>query len=213
MSYSPDEMVVRQYNELCRGVGHLFICFSRFEGALSSLLRLHLANHTKLDTYGSVALSSAIYGSMRYKTARDTIKRLMKLESTDADTVSFIGNVFAHVGHIEEFRNKIAHETVVPVHPDHLAGNDVWQVSDQSTTRDIRNPKIYVFPTELVFQAAQDLVTAGARLGGMVGTVLFKDLHIEPIPWLYKPSKLRLVNLENLRSGQSRPRPPQSSPQ
>lgn len=202
------------YRELCACVGHLFICFARFEGALSAILRLHLANNTALDRYESVALSSAIYGSLRYKAARDTIKRLLKLQKADKHLIEFIERVFAHVGHIEEFRNKIAHDTIVAVHEEHVTDDGFWQVSDQSTTRDIRNPKIYVFNADLVADAANDLVTAATRLGQNVeNALLFDGLNIEPIPWQYKPSKLKLVNLDKVRSARQRSHPPQSSPQ
>lgn len=69
------------------------------------MLRLHLANNfgTHLDQNKSVALSSAIYGSMRLRAAKDTLRRLAKAEGVSPQIDMFLDNVFSQIGHIENF--------------------------------------------------------------------------------------------------------------
>jgi len=206
MPFSPDEDVNDQYRYLCLAVGHLFISFGRLEGVLSSILRLHLANNiADLDKANSLVLSSAIYGSMRFKSARDTVRRLAKSEGVSPEMDTYLDSIFSHVGHIENLRDKLAHQAVVPVHPDHLTQDGDWQVSDQTVTRDIKNPKVYVFSSDLVTDAANDLIAAADHLGVRVEKKLFENIKIEPLSWLYKPEKLKHVPLGKLRA-QLKPR-------
>lgn len=213
MIYSPDEDLNQKYRELCLSVGHLFITFGRFEGTLAAILRLHLAfNLSDRDPTQGVALSSAIYGSMRFKAARDTLRRLSKIEAVKDDVDAFLDHIFSQVGHIESLRDKLAHQTVVAVHPDFLTSDGEWQVSDQAATRDIKNLKIYVFSKDVVQKAAHDLNVISSRLGNNPANIrLFDGLNTEPIAWQYKPEMLKLVRLGTARTQTQPPSPPQSS--
>jgi hypothetical protein len=182
-------------------IGHLFITFARLEGALAAMLKLHLADKMGgfLDVE-RVALSSAIYGGMRFAQSRDTIKRLAATEKVDKATQDFALAVFAHIGHIQSLRDMIAHQQLVQGFEG--SGAD-WQLVDSITTRNIKEPKVYVFDTNAVAVAGDDLNTAAQRLGGEAKTghilqALERDLS--PIPWRYKSSMLRLVSQSELRT-------------
>jgi hypothetical protein len=200
MDSSLDQALHEEYRHLCLAVGHLFITFARLEGCLSSILKLHLADAMGgMTDKRKVRLSSAIYGSMRFAAARDTIKRLAAAESVSEQTVTFANSIFAHVGAIQDLRDRIAHHQIVPAFE---GAGAYWQVSDQIATRDIRRPKVYVFDSVAVVSAANDLNTAAVRLGGPAksGHVLQAvERDLQPIAWLYKPSMLRLVSLNELR--------------
>ncbi|MGB5020167.1 hypothetical protein [Sphingorhabdus sp.] len=197
----------QDYRELCMAVGHLFITFSRLEGTLAATLKLHLANQIcgNAKSVNDIALSSAIYGGMRFKSARDTIKRIMTTENTPKEVEKFVLSIFEHVGHIETFRDHIAHQTTVPA----IEGRGIWQVSDSITTRTIKEPKVRLFTVEAVVSAANDLATASNRLGGhVVGDRLYEDgFEISPVTWQYKSSMLKLVPQNKMRN------PPKHAPQ
>jgi hypothetical protein len=207
--HSTDEKINEQYRQLCTAVGHLFITFARLEGALSAMLRMHLAGKMVGEVdMRTLGLSSAIYGSMRFSTARDTIKRIMTTEKTDAKVQEFVLAVFAHIGHIQTLRDNVAHQQTVPAVED-----GYWQFTDLITTRDISKPKIYLFHPNVVSRAGTDLVTAGDRLArDQTGKQLFnpEKFDISPIPWLYKPSMLKLLSQNDLRDplGLALPHPP-----
>jgi len=166
------------------------------------MLKLHLGSRMSGEKMSveAVALSSAIYGSMRFRAARDIIKRIMKTEGTPKPAMDFALKVFEQVGHIEDLRDRIAHHAVVPAYK---GAEEYWQVTDAMSTKDIREPKVYVFSEEAVVKAALDLIVAGDRLGGtVVGPKLFadSDFDVSPPPWLYRPSMLKLVPQNKLRS-------------
>jgi hypothetical protein len=197
----PSNQFQRDYQELCLVIGHLFITFARLEGSLAAMLKLHLANKMgDILDLERLALSSAIYGGMRFSQARDTIKRLATVEKVDQKATALALKTFAHIGHIQSLRDMIAHQQLVPAYEGAGAS---WQLVDSVTTRDIKNPKVYVFNTEAVGLAAEDLNTAAHRFGGEAkrGHILVAlERDLSPIVWRYKPSMLRLVSLRELRA-------------
>jgi hypothetical protein len=197
------EQFRREYQELCLVIGHLFITFARLEGVLAAMLKLHLADKMgDILDIERVAMSSAIYGGMRLTHSRDTIKRLATVENVPTETVDFALAAFAHVGHIQGLRDKIAHQQLVPAYEGSGAS---WQLVDSITTRNIREPKVYVFDMEAVAFAADDLNTAAHRFGGEAnrGHILqCLERNLSPIPWRYKQSMLKLVSQSDLRKPQ-----------
>ena len=182
-----------EYQLYCANVGHLFTAFARLETTLTGSLKLHLAiNIEKPGTPRAMKLASAIYGSMRYKASRDAIKRILTAESASKGLVAYIEGVFAHVGHIENFRDKIAHQTVSAAHN----GKDgFWQVSDVVNTRDLVKTQVWAFNTSAVGAAANDLFLAESIIGNRpVKEKTFDGLtDLSPPPWQYKPSMLKSV--------------------
>jgi hypothetical protein len=197
-----------EYRKFCLNVGHLFTSFARFENMLLACMKLHLMkniDHGTDDQKRSAKLASAIYGSMRIKASRDAINRILKAESAPAELKSYVTKIFSQVGHIENLRDQIAHQQVVPAHSDM---DGYWQVSNHATTRDLTEIKFYVFDTNVVFDAASDLTLAGECLAcEPITDRLFAGLTDFSQPaWRYKPSMLKLVPHSKLRI------PPEQSP-
>lgn len=188
--------MANDYARLCTAVGRLFLNFGQLEGVLAATLRLHLAGKINPKVEKGLPLASAIYGGMRFKAARDTIKRVMEQENSPARVQKFVMDVMAHLKAIETFRDKLAHQLVVPVHDDHLTSDGDWQVADHIVSRDIRNPLIYVFKIEMVEAAADDLMAAANRFGKQAKVdKLFDAVDLSAMTWRYKPSALKLQKL------------------
>ena len=136
---------------------------------------------------------------MRFKTARDTIKRILAAEGADKPLVDYLEGIFAQIGHVENFRDKIAHQAVTPAHSDMDA---FWQVSDLVNTRDLAKTQVWVFETSAVAAGSRDLLLAADLIGrkevkgGNFGD--YSDLS--PPTWQYKPSMLKLVPRSKLRT-------------
>jgi len=200
MAASGDSALNQEYRLYCLNVGNLFTEFARLENLLTSALKLHLAfNIGSPEDVKAMRLASAIYGSMRFKASRDTIKRLLEVEGCPKPRVAFVENLFVQVGHIEAIRDKIAHQMVVPAHSDLGA---FWQVSDMVTTRNIQQLKVWVFDTDAVLFAAQDLNKIGDFLGKRpITNRLFDHIaEFSPPSWRYKPSMLKLVPHSKLKA-------------
>lgn len=200
MEFSTDDGLNAEYRLYCLNIGHLLTHFSRLENLLTSVLKLHLAlNIGSPNEPRSMRIASAIYGSMRFKASRDTIKRLLEAEGAPKDRVTFVESLFTQISHIESLRDKIAHQLVVPAHAD-LGG--YWQVSDMVNTRNIRNLQVWVFDTDALEAAAMDLDEIGNLLGNKpVNDRLFDQLPDFKLPsWRYKPSMLKLVPHSKLKA-------------
>ncbi|HMG48785.1 MAG TPA: hypothetical protein VK614_15160 [Allosphingosinicella sp.] len=160
------------------------------------MLKLHLANNVSEDTSQTrtIALASAVYGSMRFKTSRDTINRILTTEPPKKTKAARLAAIFAHLGNIEKLRDYIAHQQISPVSQP-MDGN--WQISTLFSAKDLTKTAVFHFKTEAVNAASSDLTVALQRLGGRdVGTSLIDALidDASPIPWQYKPSMLKQVH-------------------
>ena len=128
------------------------------------------------------------------------MRRLAKAEGVPEETNKFLDDLFGQIGHIENLRDKLAHQVTIAAKPTPKAPKGYWQVSDQTVTRDLKSIKIYTFDTTAVLSAATDLIAAYSRIGNNKQTKrLFENLSLEPISWQYKPSML-----EHVRHGSAR---------
>jgi hypothetical protein len=191
-----DDLPAPDHTALHTAIGRLIICFSYFEGSLAAHLRLHLAANMPYKTaQDGTALAAAIYGSMRMKTARDTIKRICAVEETPEPVQQFVDDVFSHVGHIEKLRDLLAHQAVLPTQ----ITRGRWVSSDLSTTKTLRQIKYYSFTTEAVIAASLDLEVAmiGLAPKKLKGPKLFEDgfLDLSPLTCRYKQAMLKLEPL------------------
>lgn len=200
-----------EYRKYCLNVGHLFSGFARLETLLAASLKLHLMRllDGSCDKNRSARLAGAIYGSMRFKASRDAIKRVLKAENAPTELTQYVTDIFIQAGHIEDLRDKIAHQQVLPAHDDM---DGYWQVSDQASTRDLTNVKFYVFDTIAISSAASDLGLAGECLGkNAIKGPLFAGLTDFSQPaWRYKPSMLKLVPHSKLRIHPTQSLPPEA---
>lgn len=188
-----------EYQNYSLNLGHLINTFGRMESLLTSALKLHLAMNigSPTDTR-AMQLASAIYGSMRLRAARDTVKRVLDADDAPTARRARVEKVFEQLGHIESLRDKLAHQIVTPAHSDLGA---YWQVSDHVTTRKLKQIKVWVFDTAAISHAAADLDKAAHFLGAMpISDRLFSHLDEAALPnWKYNASMLREVPHSKLR--------------
>lgn len=189
----------REYQLYSLHLGHLVNTFGRMETLLMSALKLHLAMNIGSPTdVRAMQLAASIYGSMRFKAAKDTVKRILEVEEGPAQRRKIASEVFEQLAHIEDFRDKLAHQIVTAAHSDLGA---FWQVSDHVTTRKLRSLKVWVFDTVALKYATSDLEAAAQLLGHKpVTNQLFDHLdHAELPKWSYKSSLLKVVPYTKLR--------------
>lgn len=209
MSVEPiDEAQGNLYLELCTQVGHLFLSFANLEGVLTGALKLHMAENLNPDESNpsAIRLASAVYGSMRFSSSRDTIKRVIATETPNQQKLNLLTEVFAQIGHVQAFRDMLAHQSL------QRSGkriDGVWRLSNMFTTKDVTNPLVYEFTMEAVNAASSDLMVATTKLARQrVTTTLIDGLigDTAPIAWRYKPSMLKLVPRSDLNFPQEPPR-------
>jgi hypothetical protein len=104
----PDLDPESPYGVLCKAVGLLFLQWAKLENEMAASLRLHLYRQIR-STSKHGELASAVYGSMRMKASRDTMKRMAQELDYGEKALAFHHAFFMHIGHIEDFRDKLAH--------------------------------------------------------------------------------------------------------
>lgn len=183
-----------QYPKLCLAAGNLFITFAALENAMNSRLKLHLAyliNPAGEDPF-AMSIGLAIYGSMRFKTARDTMKRIMVVEKAPKAIQDAVQAIFNQIGEIEKLRDLLAHQALSPYGE---PPNQVLSLMTLFTSRDAGAAKRYEVNETVVSLAANDLMTAINRTWckGDRKAALFTEPTFDPspIPWQYKPSMLK----------------------
>ena len=201
------------YDQFCREVGKLILGFGNLENTLSICLKWHLRDAMIiLKPNHAASLSSAVYGSMRFKSSRDTIKRILKAERAGDQLAAFLAGAFVQMAHIEELRDKIAHQAVIEPRESH---SGQWEAWDVFTTRDPENDRVWSFSLDAVAMAADDSHAFVERISTYldvhrenVNSTLFGNLDVSPIAWRYKPSTLKLLP----RSKRRGPRSPKPQP-
>lgn len=135
MAQSLDLPPPTHYQLFCLAVGRMFLMWARLEGSLAAALRVHLEARMPHDDEAeknrAVRIAAAIYGSMRFKASRETIKRIATQEGFEADAMAFLAAVTEHLGNVEKIRDVIAHQSML----DDLSDSDVWYFSTALTTR------------------------------------------------------------------------------
>lgn len=185
------------YRELCLHVGYLFMTWASFENTLSGVLKLHLANVISEDPNetSTIAMSSAIFGSMRFKAARDAINRIIASQPPKPLKAGKLGKIFEHIGNVEKFRDYFAHQSIQPTGQS-LDGR--WQITTMMTAKDLSKVQFFQFTTDAVEKAWTDVNLAMSALTDrdVTGVSLIDSLiGDDPLPaWHYKPSLLKPVH-------------------
>ena len=173
------------YGRLCSAVGLVFIQWAKLENEMAASLRAHLQRQGK-NSARTYALAAAIYGSMRMKAARDTMKRIAQELDYGEKALAFHEEFFSHIGHIENFRDKLAHQIVSRANAEY---DDWWIVTDIVTSRTVRSLKIYEFHTNAIIAAAFDLNLAALTVGDFLRKGARRSAPRLPA-WRYKSSML-----------------------
>jgi hypothetical protein len=189
-----------EYQRYCLAAGHLFTHWGCWEQLLTGTLKLHLAMNIgdPADTH-SIKLASAIYGSLRFSSSRETVKRLLKVEKAPAERISFMDAIFMQAKHIENFRNRLSHDVVVP---SALNMGGYWQVTDAVNSRDLAALNVWVFDTAALHQAAHDLDVMTTLIGSYpITNALFSGVTSYVLPeWAFRADSLKLIPRSRLRT-------------
>jgi hypothetical protein len=195
---------------MCEATGRLVLTFAQIETVLSAGLRFNLSNKVGAAPAGNpTGIAAAVYGSMRFKAARDTINRLVHEEGalTERQT-EVLGAMFEHIAHIANLRDKLAHQYAT----NQDDGGDVWLLSDSFTTRRFHARQTWRIAAIDVHWAALDLAAARRIfMNNLGGGVLFKKLPETPPTWRYKPTALEPLDPEIARALLGLPPQSQSS--
>jgi hypothetical protein len=168
-------------------VGLLFLSWAKLENEMAASLRLHLSRQLRTGAKKGEVVS-AVYGSMRMKNSRDTMKRLAQELDYGEKCLKWHQEFFTHIGHLEDFRDKLAHQLARPVN---ATADGQWKVSDIVTTRTWRSVKEYHFDTEAVTACGHDINLAAHSIGDFLKKGAKRSAPALP-PWRYKPSMLKL---------------------
>ncbi len=184
----------KETQRFVQAVGFLLLSFSGVEGSLQAVLKLHLTRHLKKkykNDHFQLSLASAIYGSMRFSQARDTIKRIMNVENGPEQHTKFAADIFQQMGNIQSLRDMLAHQNLQTINE---AEGEEWTISDVFTTKDTMNVKNYSVSTEAIELAGLDATKLTSTLCSFNETsTMFSGGDVSLIPWQYKPSMLRLL--------------------
>lgn len=181
--------------------------FSRLEGTLSAMLRLHLLSRMggSVDDmengkhWNEFFTAGAMVGSMRYQTAKDTVKRMMDIQNITQSIRENIDKVFNQAGDIQKFRDMLAHQSLIRYTDQEP---HYWFLSDIATTRAPISTRIWRFHVDTIAYAYDDLGAIHLLFGK--GPVVTNDIIPDPdrfseLPaWKYRPSLLTLVDLSTL---------------
>jgi hypothetical protein len=181
------------YDDLCKAVGSLFIRWARLENSLAAGLRLHLAERmpakNQAERLRNMQTVCAVFGSMRLKDSRDTMKRIATEECYAENVMEHFKLVFAHIGHIGSLRDTLAHQQLKPTETP-----GTWHLTNIATTRTVRSALTYQTTTDAIGFASEDLFNAAAYLDGFMTDDKFRPMQLA---WQYKPSMLRLLPRKN----------------
>lgn len=144
-------------------------------------------------------LINAVVGPMRMSQAKDTLKRIFRLQKVPAERKRLLDQLFAHLGEIEWLRNRLAHNTT------QLRGSDAKHALfnfDFASAKEEEKSEVVVFMPIAVRAAAEDLVAIKGAVDDLVsmvhGTIPSSDLKLPA--WQYKPSMLARHRLKSLDS-------------
>jgi len=94
-------LALGEFNTAYTGVKHHFTCC--IKNTLSRQMRDEKHKW----------LINAVVGSMRMAAAKDTIKRILRVQSAPPSRRALVDKAFAHLGEIEWFRNRLAHNATL----------------------------------------------------------------------------------------------------
>jgi hypothetical protein len=187
MTNLPDTLPNNPYARLCAAAGGLFLAWAGLENEMAAALRNYM-NAQAGNSPKGLALACAVFGSMRMKASRDTMKRIAVEHEFGEAAIAFNDQLFTQIGHIETLRDKLAHQFAFKAHEEE---DGWWAVTDLVTSRSMKTLKAYKFHNDSVAAAALDVRDATAAVSNILRS------GADPIPalpaWRYRPSMLELL--------------------
>lgn len=195
----------------CAASGRFFHAYTAMEHELNLAIFAAVTRMTKRQKRKEVLL--AVLGGQRMSPAKDTIKRLLRATKANPKRVSFVDQLFAQLGEIQFFRDRLAHNltTLTDDEPHKFMNMNFAGIRELEKFEDI------VFDVDALDSATNDLYAMRALVGQFFSHYLRDGSAAVPaLPtWQYKPSMLirdRLKSRGNRKRTKPRPRPIQPRP-
>jgi hypothetical protein len=164
----------------------------------------------------------AVLGSQRIATARDTLKRLLRVANAGDEVRVEIDRVLSQLGEIQFFRDRIAHAGAFP----DISAAGRFVMTNQAAARETDQIEWISFTPQMLLDMAADLermpylIQMGLaspeernRHAGMAETAEDRLAVLDPPsrPWRYKPAQLVRTGPKYEPTPPRRDRPPRSS--
>ena len=191
-------LALGEFNNAFTGVEHLLTC----------CVKNTLSREMRDDR--NEWLVNAIVGSMRMSPAKDTVKRILRVQGAPVARRLFVDKVFAHLGDIQWLRDRIAHNATL------LRGDDQKHMLisfDFASAREAEKSEFVGFMPPVLRAASHDLVVIKALIDDLMsmhhGSIPETDLKLPA--WQYRPSLLVRRRPKSSESRKPRKPPPRSS--
>jgi hypothetical protein len=181
-------------------LGEFYNAYTSMEHMLTCAIKNTLSRQMKDD--GQEWLVNAIVGSMRMAPAKDTVKRILRVEKADRKKQEALAAAFAQLGDIEWLRNRLAHNRTL------LKGDDKRHMFinvDFASAKEEGKSEFVGFQPATIRAASEDLVAITKLTDDIMSMHhgLIPDAPLQLPAWRYKPS---LLTRRRPKSGGNRPR-------
>ena len=190
-------LALGEFNTAYTGVEHHFTC----------CIKNTLSRQMRDDK--NEWLINAIVGSMRMAAAKDTIKRILRVQSAPPSRRALVDKVFAHLGELDWFRNRLAYNATL------LRGTDERHMLihfDYASAKEAEKSQSIGFGPIVLRAASIDMHAIKAMTDDLMsmhhGTI--PDGEVALPAWQYKPSVLvrhRPKSGDNQKQPKREPRP------
>lgn len=177
----------RVFAEYFLALGEFNNAYTGVEHHLTCCIKNTISREMKDDR--SEWLINATIGGMRMAAAKDTIKRILRVQKATEGRRKLVDKMFAHLGDIEWLRNRLAHNVTL------LRGNDDKHMLinfDFASAKEEEKSEFVGFMPVVLRRASLDLHAIKTVMDDLMsmhhGSIPDAEL---PLPaWHYKPSLL-----------------------
>ncbi|MQA21280.1 hypothetical protein [Rugamonas rivuli] len=148
----------------------------------------------------------AVLGSMRFKSMRDSFKRLLNVTNADPKVTGELERIFSHLGEIQFLRDRLAHNGATP----DMTNKENWFSTSDSHTQNLQEKTstiyfkagdlldmardLHVIP-DLIFEVFNPEIKQAIDADPLMQTQEMKaHLDDKRGPFRYKPSQIRRVS-------------------
>lgn len=166
-------------------LGHLQYAYSMVEVQITCVINLLVLDgydpkeHRFL--FGRV---HAVLGGMRMDTAKDTLRRILRVAEAPPALIKYTGIIFAQLSEIQYFRNRLTHYRT----SNWTRKRNHFINTDLDTAREQEKAVTIAFGYDALDAARHDLHAISLYLDQSMPDD--GEIHLEPPAWQYKPSML-----------------------
>lgn len=186
-----------EFNNAFTGLEHMLTC------SIKNTLSLQLKEGA--DEW----LINAIVGSMRMSPAKNTVKRILRVQNASKERLALVDKAFAQLGDIEWLRNRLAHNRTI------LRGSDErhsFVNYDFASASEATKSEFIAFQPMAIRCASEDLVAITKLVDDLMsmhhGSIPDDELALPT--WRYKPALLTRHRPKSNENRKPQQPPPQS---